>query len=207
MPRFSFVAVAASGRKETGSVDADSRTDVLSSLAARGLTPLTVTSTQPNASQPFWKTDIDLGFRRNDLAETSGFLRSLSLLLKSGTSELAAIEVCAEMENNRHLKLDLAIQGLGEGASLSDALRSSETFPVRVVAALKAGEKSNKLADTAQSLADSLDREIAFRGAVGSALIYPVLLLIVSIVVVALLTFVLAPSLLPIFEAANAEPP
>ena len=79
--------------------------------------------------------------------------------------------------------------------------------PARFVALVRVGEESNRLADTSARAADILERELAFRAELRGALTYPLLLLVASLVVLAALVFLLAPTLAPVFAAVRVEPP
>jgi general secretion pathway protein F len=87
-----------------------------------------------------------------------------------------------------------------EGASLARAIETrSGTFPDLYAAMVRAGEESGTLALSLSRLADHLEGQARTKGRIRSALTYPLLMILVaSLVVIFLLTFVV-PKIVGIF--------
>ena len=94
------------------------------------------------------------------------------------------------------------------GASLADALASrGDVFPAFYVGMVRAGEAGGSQVMVLERLADMLERSEALKANIRSALLYPLLVLIITgISLVVLLVFVI-PEFRPIFEDAGAELP
>ena len=69
------------------------------------------------------------------------------------------------------------------------------------------GEASDTLGDTCRRIAHMLRSEAEVASEMRSAMVYPVILLVMSTLVLGLLVFYLVPTLLPVFETAAADPP
>jgi general secretion pathway protein F len=95
-----------------------------------------------------------------------------------------------------------------EGASLSEAFQAEgRAFPAYYVHVVRAGEAAGTLGQTLEELAGFLERSAEFRSRVGSALLYPAMLMVAAVVAVAVIMTVLIPTIAPLFTDAGVEPP
>jgi general secretion pathway protein F len=95
------------------------------------------------------------------------------------------------------------------GAALSEALGAEPggAFPAWYVHIVRAGEAAGTLGRTLEELARFLERTAEFRARIGSALVYPALLLVAAAVAVAVILTVLIPTVAPLFRDAGVAPP
>ena len=117
-----------------------------------------------------------------------------------------AIETVRDIRFSKFLQK--ALNDLDQGATLTEAL-SDKTgrLPDRFLTLIQIGEDANRLAATAAHISGMAEREKKLADQVRSALIYPTILLVASVVVVLGLIFFLAPTLAPVFTAVQQEPP
>ena len=95
-----------------------------------------------------------------------------------------------------------------EGASLSEAFQAEgPAFPAYYVHVVRAGEAAGTLGQTLDELAGFLERSAEFRARVGSALLYPAMLMVVAVAALAVIMTVLIPTIAPLFTDAGVEPP
>jgi general secretion pathway protein F len=95
-----------------------------------------------------------------------------------------------------------------EGASLAEALSDHpEVFSRLYVSLVRAGEAGASLDVVAARLAAFLERSQELREKVGSALIYPAILLSVAVLSLVLLFTVVLPEFQPLFESAGRDLP
>jgi general secretion pathway protein F len=94
------------------------------------------------------------------------------------------------------------------GAQLSEAMgKRSEVFPPDYRAILSAGEAGGVTGQVLKQIADLLVRRLEIRGKITSALLYPIILILMSLVSVTVIVFVLIPSISPIFIDAGLPLP
>jgi general secretion pathway protein F len=72
---------------------------------------------------------------------------------------------------------------------------------------VRAGETAGTVGQTLDELAGFLERTAEFRARIGSALLYPAMLMIAAAAALAVITLVLIPTIAPIFADAGVEPP
>jgi len=126
------------------------------------------------------------------------FSRTLSALLKSGVSILEGLSVIEDTIPNTVVKRVIQnIQAsISEGQSLVEPFKVSGLFPPLVIQMVSAGEKSGRLENMLEDIANFYDLEISYTVRNLSALLEPVLLLIMG----ALVAFIALSVLLPIFN-------
>lgn len=210
MPRFAYKAYTRAGRLETGRIHAAHDAAALDALKARHLTPFEVAPELGASDVPWWAREVSLlgdTIPRKDLA---AFLQSFALTLKARLPVPLALATALEDVRNRRLRAVLAeaerevSEGRGMAASLAD---HPEVIPAQIAQMIALGEDANRLADTTDYAARLMQRELAFRTELSSALVYPIILLVASLVVIIGLIFFLAPTLAPVFAAVRADPP
>ena len=209
MPTFAYRAIDASGTRRKGEVIAANDVAALDQIAKLGLTPIGIVEGTINA--PWWARDIQLfGPRTLKPKELEGFFSSLAAMLNAKTPLPTALRFCADLSTDRAMiaKLQSAIASVEDGMSLANALTDDQnTFPDRLLTMIRLGEASNSLADVVTRAAQTLELESQLRREVRQAMIYPIILLLMSLLVMALLVFYLAPTLAPVFATANSKPP
>jgi general secretion pathway protein F len=85
--------------------------------------------------------------------------------------------------------------------------RQPRTFSADYVAVVRAGELGGTVGQVLEELADLLERRLEIRGKVQSALVYPMILLALSILSLAVIIGVLVPSVAPIFADGTKPMP
>ncbi len=136
--------------------------------------------------------------------QLSEFSKELSTLLASGVSIVRALEIIAEEDGispvTKALYLDILAE-LKRGLSLSEAMEMKQCFPELMLGMIRSGEGSGNIDAVMNRLALHYERENRLKQQVQSAMTYPMVLLVMSILVVILIvTFIL-----PQFEELFAE--
>lgn len=193
---YSYRGRDAAGRVVKGRVDAASEAAVASRLRTMGLSPIAIAQ----ANTTGLNREIDLrfgsGVRLKDLAVMS---RQMSTMIGAGLSLLKTLTVLAEQTSNKRLAAILDDVGaqVEAGSAFSDALRKQgDVFPPLMVNMVRAGETGGFLDGALESIATNFEKEVKLRGTIKSALTYPVIVLIMSLVsVVGMLLFIV-----PVFD-------
>lgn len=146
----------------------------------------------------FENTNITL-FERITIKDMVVFSRQFAAMVSSGVAMLRALTIIVDQCPNRKLKraLDDVRQSIEGGLSLSDALsKHPDIFDKLYTSMVKAGETGGILAEVLKRLADFLESKSKLNQKVRAAMVYPTVVLFVSVAVFwGMLTFIL-----PIFE-------
>ncbi|WP_227287782.1 type II secretion system F family protein [Boseongicola sp. H5] len=209
MRDFRYQAYASDGSRVTGEVRAETDAAALAQLSGRGLTPVTLT--MGNAKPAWWNRDISLfGEPSLPQRELQSLFATLATMLQAGFGLPRAIAFCEEQTVHRRTRATLSSirQRLDNGSTLSDAMEhTAPAVPARFRALIRIGERSNQLPQIVADVAEFMTNEAQFRRELRSALLYPAILLIMSALVLSVVVFFLAPTLLPVFASLDAPPP
>jgi general secretion pathway protein F len=216
MARFHFRAVAATGEVVEGDLDAATEAEVVAALRGQGRLPLRVeaavpgTSIRARSSAGQWLHQPLLRRRRVTRRDVALMTRELATLLDAGLTLDHSLRLMIDLVEGDalpELLRDLLHEVQG-GSSLADALARHETvFPHTYVSMVRAGEAGGSLDEVLARLAAFLDQAEALSEQVRSALIYPILVLAIAGVSIAVLLTVVLPQFTPLFEGADVELP
>lgn len=126
------------------------------------------------------------------------FTRIMETLLKSGVTMVQSILVVSRTMKNKVIsnsivKMAEMVQG---GADLSAAMRAVDVFPPYVADMVSIGENSGKVEEMLARVSDYYETNVNQRIAAFTAMVEPVIILIMG----AIVAFVLVSVLLPLFE-------
>jgi type II secretory pathway component PulF len=216
MPQFSYKALQLDGVLTEGLLDASNRHEAMRQVEGRGLRPIKLEESagavaakksggaaDGKAPAPARKGKITPRMLEN-------FTRLLSSLLAAGVPFSRALVILHRESAEPAAKAkwkeihDLVIDGM----SLSKAMeRSPETFPRVYVAMVEAGEVGGFLDVVLAQIADFQAREKELKSKVMTAMMYPIILIILAIGVLIFLMVFFIPRFQLIFQGFNAELP
>lgn len=205
MPAFDYVAVDGAGRTVTGAVEAADETAARGQLGRRRLAPLQVTPARmtARADRPKGKSGK---LTPKALALTT---RQLATLVSVSPIEeaLRTLALQADRPVVRRV-LEGVHSGVLEGRPLADALgQQGRAFPPLYRAMVSAGERSGTLQPILERLADDMERDQQVRGKVVTAMVYPAVLAVVALGVVAALMVFVVPKVVDQFDSMNQTLP
>ncbi|MCC7007854.1 MAG: type II secretion system F family protein [Acidobacteria bacterium] len=148
--------------------------------------------------------------RKVPTADFLVFNQELATLLKAGLPLVQSMDILRKRVPNATLRaaLDDVHERVRSGTSLSDAFEVQQLFPGVYTASLMAGEKSGSLEQVLRRYVQHAKVLNAARSQVVSALIYPVILVLLSIAVVGLIVFKVVPEFAAFYaQYANADLP
>jgi len=204
--RFQYKAIDKKGKLITGFLEAKDKAEILSQLEAEELTPLVIKrQTQFKISFSLLKLKKKIPSR-----DIIIFTQSLSSLLTTGVSLDKALRITSQVLQNSPLVpvIERIIEEIKGGSSLSAALsKEKKIFPELYISMIKAGETGGVLDTVLEGLSGYLEKSYEFKNNLISSLIYPVLLLLVSILSLAVLTVFVVPKFMAMFESMDIQPP
>ena len=107
-------------------------------------------------------------------------------------------------EDERDTELKNMLQGLHQavetGAEVSSAFRQAGVFPAYMVAMLEVGEQTGHLDSVFKSLSAYYDRQVTLTRTVKSAVVYPAILFLMMLAVIAVLVVMVLPIFDNVFE-------
>ncbi|MGD8175135.1 type II secretion system inner membrane protein GspF [Marinimicrobium sp. ARAG 43.8] len=214
MGAYSYQALNEAGKTVKGILEGDSERQVRSQLRAKKLKPLDVSSVTGGRRMSGATGGVE-GMRQRWRAKLSArdlslITRQLASLVKSGLPLDEALQATAKQQqkpNSKRILLQVRTKVL-EGFSLAQALGEIPTaFDNMYRAMVRAGESSGYLAPVLERLAEYTQSNQQIQQRLKTAMIYPLVLLFISIsVIVALMAFVV-PKLVSVFQQGERELP
>jgi len=144
------------------------------------------------------------------LQEKINFVRHLSLTVKAGLPVFKGLQLIKKQTNSRTLKkiIDQVNKDVGEGHFLADSLsKYKHVFGDFFVSIIRVGESSGTLAANLNYLAEELEKSQDLRSKIKSALVYPIIVFVATLGIVAFLVFFIFPKILPVFANLKAQLP
>ena len=131
------------------------------------------------------------------LIALSRFTRTLSTLLSGGLPIVRALDTAKAVANNVVLgdAIDKARDSITEGASIAAPLRASGEFPPLVTHMIEVGERSGQLERMLEKVADTYDEQVETTVTRLTALLEPMLILVMVGIVVVIILATLVPLL------------
>ena len=208
MGAFEYTAIDQNGRDKKGVIEGDSARLVRQQLREQQLMPLTVAEVNQKNSN-----NKNLGFNLNkniNTTELALMTRQLATLSRSGIPlDEATATVARQSLKPKIKKLLLGVRAkIVEGHALADGLRDyPHVFSEMYCAIVAAGEQSGHLDVVLERLADYTEQRQQLQQRLKLALIYPVILTVMSILVVSgLLTYVV-PEVVKVFSDTGQQLP
>ena len=206
-----YRAVRHDGAIVEGRLQAAGREEALRLLESEGLRPIAVTdsavSTGTRVHGLWARPDRDKRLPHRVVEE---FTRQLSSLLAAGVSLSRSLSILHREATLPAAKAQWKAihDSVVDGMSLASAMgKHPRTFPKVYIAMIQAGETGGFLAAVLGQIADFQNRSREMRGKVGSAMIYPAVLLMLAIVVLVFLMVFFIPRFKMIFAGFGAQLP
>jgi type II secretory pathway component PulF len=225
MAEFSYKARRRSGELVEGVLDVADRPAALVQIQRLGLFPIAVETAKPGATadgrRNGQKSDF-LSFlpaglraqmqqkRKPKLQELATFTQQLANLLQSGMPLTVALNSMTHLESKgipaevtRGLK-----QEVTEGKGLSDAMaKQPHIFSDLYINMVRAGEQSGSLVEVLRRMATHFQQFAEVQAKLTSALIYPAMVIVGGMLLVAFFMFVMMPQFTTIFSGFDIELP
>jgi type IV pilus assembly protein PilC len=217
MPKFNYVAMDSRGKETKGTLEVSNQTEAISRLKEMGYFPTKVVEAEkpkkdgakktkaPPKPGGIGKKQINInipGFGGVKAKQLTTFTRQLATLVDAGLPLLRGLRVLQKQEKNPTLKnalgdLALSIEG---GSTFSEALaQHPKIFNRLFVSMVKAGELGGVLEVVLNRLSEFMEKAQKIKGKVIAAMFYPVAVMTVAVIILAVLMIFVVPKFKTIF--------
>ncbi|MGZ8144416.1 MAG: type II secretion system F family protein, partial [Methylosarcina sp.] len=208
MSLFTYKAINSLGETEEGVRDAPDEQFLIGALQSEGYIPIRVA---PASAKSF--LGLSLGARQSKLSqkEIALFTSELATLLDSGLPLDKSLMVLIDLaEDNERLSkmIGRVLEKVKGGSSLADALeKQAGVFSRFYLNMIRAGEAGGSLGEVLNRLTEYLERSRELKDTVSTALIYPAVLLVMSLASLFVMLIFVVPQFTEMFESAGKELP
>ena len=208
MPWFRYKAATGAGDVLEGEMEAADRHEVVRRLQAEGHVPIRADAV--DALPAARARQGVLRRRAPNRRDVEVFTLELAALVRAGLAVDKGLDILVEIEPpgpRRELLRELQVDVRG-GMAFSEALaRRERVFSRFYVNMVRAGEIGGAMDNALTRLADFLERGREFRQDVGNALLYPVILVFVALLSIAVILGVVVPRISAMFEDSGQALP
>ena len=208
MAAFAYQALDANGRRKEGMIEADSPRQARQVLREQGLTPGELTEASEKVKQ---QTQRKSWLQpRVSTAELALLTRQLATLVAAALPVEEALKAVAQQTEKAKISTLIAAvrSKVLEGHSLADGMSAFPyVFDQLYRAMVAAGEKSGHLDTVLNRLADYTEQRQQMKTKLLQAMIYPVILTLVAISVIAILLATVVPKVVEQFVHMKQELP
>src|SRR5881628_1512193 len=220
MPKYNYVAMDSRGKETKGTLEVANQNEAIGRVKEMGLFPTKIVEIEKVAEKPDKKGKpaakagkkgggVNISIKIPGLSGKvkskvlTTFTRQLATLVDAGLPLLRGLRVLQRQERNATLKgiigdLALSIEG---GSTFSEGLaQHPKVFNRLYVNMVKAGEMGGVLEVVMKRLSDFMEKAQKIKGKVVAAMFYPVAVLVVAVVILAVLMIFVVPKFKEIFK-------
>lgn len=210
MPRFSYKAKSPSGAFTAGEIDAANQAEAMVRLRAQQLIVVELNLTR-SASGARPATGGNSFFApKVKSKDLQIFTRQFATLINSGIPVVDALRILGEGAQGGILKqatLNVKSQ-IEQGKRLAEAMAMNpRVFDKLYVNMIQAGEEAGILDGILNRLAIYMEKSEKIKGQIKGALVYPAVIIAVSMLVIAGILVFILPKFMEFFSSSGAEPP
>lgn len=204
---FEYIAKDPQGHTQKGTYKAQNKTEVADFLQTNQLIPVSIDEVNPVLSLNYLK-EINVG--GVPLKEKVFFFRQMSTMISAGLSLTRILEVLEMQAQNPRFKkvLTTVRTEVTGGKSLAEAFtKYPDVFDTITISLIRAGEASGNLDKIFVRLAQEWEDKKELQSKIKSAMIYPIIILLVIIGVIALLMVSVIPTMSKIYSEFESDLP
>jgi type IV pilus assembly protein PilC len=206
MPLYAYEALDNGGKMVKGAIEAASEDVIAEKLRDMGFYPLKIVESKVSTAQ------LDIGalpfvrqiFHRITFKHLTSFTRQLATLIDAGLPILRCLHILQEQVESVLFKEKIAQMGrdIESGTTLSEALgKHPKQFDLLYVNMVRAGEIGGVLEAVLQKIATFLEKRAALISKIKSAMMYPLVVMVVATGIVTFILTVIMPKFVDIFAS------
>jgi len=213
MPNYYYEVLDSAGKTKTDTVEAINEEAVVDKLQSEGYFIVSIRLAKEKAVfKSVQKKEKGLRFDHDQckIEDLLVFSRQLATMLEAGVTLLRSLDVILSQIQSRDLYMAASKihDEIEQGSSLSSSLnKHPKIFNQFWVSLAEVGEASGTMPNVLNKLAEHVEQDAAFRSAIVSAMVYPMILFVVCIGAVIFFALVVGPRFEDVFKSMHAELP
>lgn len=206
MASFYYVGKNQTGENVKGTMEAETVNEVSVALRRQNIFPIKITNEN--------STGRDIKFRSRArsirVKDLSIFCRQFHTIIGAGISLIECLDILRKQTENKTLAgiLDEIYEEVQKGVTLSSAMdKHSKVFPDILRNMVRSGEMSGQLDIIMLRMAQHFDKENKINNKIRSAMVYPIILISVSVIVCFILLTQVLPGFIDMFSGFGVDLP
>lgn len=205
MGTYKYEVILADGVRKKGTIDATDKEAADAELRRAG--SFIISLEQASALEK--DIDIHIGSPVKT-REMSVFCRQFQSILNSGVTVIDALNMLAGQTQNKTFKraIEDVRDRVKKGETLADAMAvHGKIFPELMIHMVAAGEESGNLDVSFDRVGQHFEKDSKLKGLVSKSMVYPIILILVIIGVVAIMMIKIVPTFTETFDEIGADLP
>ena len=205
MPHYVFTSIDNTGKRFSGTMEAADSVQLKQKLLEK------LQYVVKAEDQADIRTSKQIGSNRKVKTKPLAiFCRQFATLINAGITAVKSLDILYQQTDDRELKnyLGRIYEAVQKGESMSEAFRKQgQAFPELFINMVFAGESSGNLDQVLNRMADHYEKENKLSNKIRGAMIYPMVLMFLTIGVVILMITVVLPSFTGLILSGGGEIP
>ena len=205
MPLYKYKVINDDGKKIQGTFNANSKNEVLAMIKDNGFYPIEV-----GESTEQKQFDVGNYLTKITTKDLAIMCRQFYTMLDAGSSMLNCLDILKDQTGNKKLKIALeqVYDDVQKGNTLSQSMENqNKIFPYLFINMVQAGEVSGKLDTIMLRMTEHYEKDNKINGKIKSAMVYPIILGVISISAVVFLLIFVMPTFVAMFDGAELPAP
>lgn len=206
MAKYKYLITDRNGKEKKGTIEASGEQQAMNKLKAEGAIVLEIKE-HKSIEDASWNITIGNPVKKKDITI---FCKQFYSILNAGVTVIDGLRMVIDQTENKELKKALYnVQvSVEKGDSLAEAMAvEKKVFPELLIHMVAAGEATGNLEIAFDRICKQFDKDLKLTSMVRSAMIYPIVVLIVAVAVVIILMVTVIPSFQETFAEMGEELP
>ena len=207
MPAYNYIAMDAKGREQKGKINAPNEEAVANELRRKGMFPTSIRAAVKTKGAKTKRSgggmNINIGGNNINRKDLTVLTRQLAILLDAGLPLIRSLHTLERQAKSPAVRIVLGktAETVEGGATFAEALsQHPKSFDKLFLNMVRAGEASGAMETILDRLAGVMEKAARISGKVKSAMIYPAVILIISLLAVVGLMIFIVPNFSKIFS-------
>ncbi len=206
MAKYKYLITDKYGKEKRGTMEAVSEDAAMTKLKNDGSVVLELTETVDLANAS-WNITIGNPVKKKDITV---FCKQFYSILTAGVTVIDGLRMVQDQTENKYLREALynVMVSVEKGESLAEAMEmEGKIFPSLLIHMVAAGEATGNLEIAFDRICTQFDKDMKLSSMVKSAMIYPVVVMIVAVGVIIVLMTTVVPNFQQTFDSMGEELP
>lgn len=206
MAKYKYTITDKYGKEKKGIMDAASEEAAVARLKNDGSVVLDIRKGTDLANAS-WNITLGNPVKKKDITV---FCKQFYSILTAGVTVIDGLRMVQDQTENKYLRQALynVMLSVEKGDSLADAMEEEKkVFPSLLIHMVAAGEATGNLEIAFSRICDQFDKDMKLASMIKSAMIYPIVVLVVAVGVVIVLMTTVVPNFQQTFEQMGEELP
>lgn len=203
MPKYSYTLTDEKGKKQEGILDAPNKDAALQSL--RSADKIVIALTEVRQTRKWW-----LGRPKMSMQEKMIFVKNLATMIEVGITVSESLGIIRDQTRNKNLQEMFSdiLDMINSGQTLAKSLKAYDNnFSELFMNMIETGEKAGNLKDVLTYLDLQLEKEYEIKKKVVSALIYPAIIISITLLMGIGIVIFIMPKITKIFTSFKVDLP